>query len=106
MLFYFVLSCDRNQFSTTDVRSLAYKTNKQGLNRSFRKGKRPKDASPKKSSDATGDWMTPKNCTAIPKDAGKRRVHASGHQSGHWFTDQNGRKVIHMSQLLIGLKNL
>ncbi|CAL9090707.1 unnamed protein product [Musa acuminata var. zebrina] len=82
-----------SQFSTTDVQSRACKTNKQGLNRSFRKGKRPKDASPKKSSDATGDWMTPKNCTAIPKDAGKRRVHASGHQSGHWFTDQNGRKA-------------
>ncbi|KAJ6376572.1 hypothetical protein OIU76_025678 [Salix suchowensis] len=38
-------------------------------------------------------WVDPKSSNAIPKDAGKRRVHASGQGGGHWYTSPEGRKV-------------
>ncbi|KAG0478152.1 hypothetical protein HPP92_012871 [Vanilla planifolia] len=43
--------------------------------------------------DPAGTWVTPKRKSSIPKDAGKRRISAVGHQSGYWFTNQDGRKV-------------
>ncbi|CAM0902912.1 unnamed protein product [Alopecurus aequalis] len=47
------------------------------------------------SGDANGRWVTPNQTTSFPTDFGKRRVHASGTQSGsgHWFTGEDGRKV-------------
>ncbi|XP_020594024.1 uncharacterized protein LOC110034101 [Phalaenopsis equestris] len=44
-------------------------------------------------SDAAGSWVDPRSKATVPKDAGKRRVSADVRQSGHWFTDQDGRKV-------------
>ncbi|KAK8635428.1 hypothetical protein V6N13_004165 [Hibiscus sabdariffa] len=39
-------------------------------------------------------WVIPESSGAIPENAGKRRVHASGGQSaGHWYTSPEGRKV-------------
>ncbi|TKW06692.1 hypothetical protein SEVIR_7G256100v4 [Setaria viridis] len=48
------------------------------------------------SSAATNDeWVTPNRGIPVPTDVGKRRVHASGTQSGsgHWFTNDSGRRV-------------
>ncbi|XP_062183665.1 uncharacterized protein LOC133887713 [Phragmites australis] len=48
------------------------------------------------SSGAANDgWVTPNRRIHVPTDVGKRRVHASGTQSGsgHWFTGEDGRKV-------------
>lgn len=42
---------------------------------------------------ASEGWVDPKSSTAIPKDAGKRRVHASDQGGGHWYTSPEGRKV-------------
>ncbi|XP_061983171.1 uncharacterized protein LOC133702865 [Populus nigra] len=42
---------------------------------------------------ASEGWLDPKSSTAIPKDAGKRRVHASDQGGGHWYTSPEGRKV-------------
>ncbi|KAG2574890.1 uncharacterized protein LOC120641842 isoform X1 [Panicum virgatum] len=44
---------------------------------------------------ANNDWVTPNRRIPVPTDVGKRRVHASGTQSGsgHWFTGDNGKKV-------------
>ncbi|KAI9385982.1 hypothetical protein POPTR_011G139200v4 [Populus trichocarpa] len=42
---------------------------------------------------ASEGWVDPKSSTAIPKDAGKRRVHASDQGDGHWYTSPEGRKV-------------
>jgi len=44
---------------------------------------------------ANNDWVTPNRRIPVPIDVGKRRVHASGTQSGsgHWFTGDNGKKV-------------
>ncbi|CAN6269347.1 unnamed protein product [Urochloa humidicola] len=46
------------------------------------------------SATANDEWVTPRSIP-VPTDVGKRRVHASGNQSGfgHWFTNDSGRKV-------------
>ncbi|GLT59384.1 hypothetical protein SLA2020_322050 [Shorea laevis] len=38
-------------------------------------------------------WVDPKSSAAVPKNAGKRRVHANGQSAGHWYTSPEGRKV-------------
>ncbi|CAK8538799.1 unnamed protein product [Lathyrus sativus] len=47
-------------------------------------------------SNVSGSWVEPKS-RSMPKDAGKRRVQASGQSAsqstGHWFTGPDGRKV-------------
>ncbi|WVZ87211.1 hypothetical protein U9M48_033886 [Paspalum notatum var. saurae] len=50
---------------------------------------------PSSSAIANDDWVTPNRRISVPTDVGKRRVHASGTPSGsgHWFTNENGRKV-------------
>ncbi|TXG67835.1 hypothetical protein EZV62_009110 [Acer yangbiense] len=60
-------------------------TQKVNNNRSTTRGR---------NSRASGGWVDPKSSATIPKDAGKRRVHASAGQSaGHWYTSPEGRKV-------------
>ncbi|KAG6522693.1 uncharacterized protein LOC122053111 [Zingiber officinale] len=83
-----------NQFGARDTPSDARKTSKQDVAGSSKKRRKAKDANLKEP-NASGGWACPKKSavSVIPKDAGKRRVHASGHQSGHWFTDESGRKV-------------
>ncbi|KAJ4976954.1 hypothetical protein NE237_002060 [Protea cynaroides] len=57
-------------------------------------GKRKvKSSSTKEVSQPSGDWVNPKSSACMPKDAGKRRVHAEGHSAGHWYTGQNGKRV-------------
>ncbi|TVU16104.1 hypothetical protein EJB05_39654, partial [Eragrostis curvula] len=43
---------------------------------------------------ATNGWVTPGRSIPVPTDVGRRRVHASGTQSGsgHWYTGEDGRK--------------
>ncbi|KAL2483778.1 hypothetical protein Fot_45222 [Forsythia ovata] len=38
------------------------------------------------------NWVNPKSCAGIPKDAGKRRVHAVGKSAG-WYTGADGQRV-------------
>lgn len=45
--------------------------------------------------------MNPKNSAGVPKDAGKRRVHAAvGKSAGHWFTASDGKRVSSSSLLV------
>ncbi|XAR67454.1 hypothetical protein NMG60_11002224 [Bertholletia excelsa] len=44
-------------------------------------------------SEGSGCWVNPKSSMSTPKDAGKRRVHAVGQSSGHWYTNPDGRRV-------------
>ncbi|CAJ2633998.1 unnamed protein product [Trifolium pratense] len=44
-------------------------------------------------SNVSGNWVEPKSCTSMPKDAGRRRVQASSQPAGHWYTGSDGRKV-------------
>ncbi|TXG67349.1 hypothetical protein EZV62_008624 [Acer yangbiense] len=61
-------------------------TQKVNNNRSTTRGR---------NSRASGGWVDPKSSATIPKDAGKRRVHAPGGQSaGHWYTSPEGRKLL------------
>ncbi|XP_039035917.1 uncharacterized protein LOC120172555 [Hibiscus syriacus] len=56
--------------------------------------RRNKSKKPNAENDAFEGWVIPQSSGAIPKNAGKRRVHASGSQSaGHWYTSPEGRKV-------------
>lgn len=41
----------------------------------------------------SGNWINPKQTANMPKDAGRRRVHAHGQSAGHWITAENGKKV-------------
>ncbi|CAI8586864.1 unnamed protein product [Vicia faba] len=47
--------------------------------------------------NASEGWVDPKISGTMPKDAGRRRVQASGQSAGqstgHWFTGSDGRKV-------------
>ncbi|XP_021287392.1 uncharacterized protein LOC110418898 [Herrania umbratica] len=42
---------------------------------------------------ASEGWVDLKSGAAIPRNAGKRRVHASDQPAGHWYTSPEGRKV-------------
>ncbi|KAK2454825.1 hypothetical protein QL285_002347 [Trifolium repens] len=44
-------------------------------------------------SNVSGNWVEPKSCTSMPKDAGRRRVQARSQSVGHWYTGSDGRKV-------------
>ncbi|XP_039034289.1 uncharacterized protein LOC120170430 isoform X1 [Hibiscus syriacus] len=56
--------------------------------------RRNKSKKPNAENGAFEGWVNPKSSEGIPKNAGKRRVHASGSQSaGHWYTSPEGRKV-------------
>ncbi|XP_030543016.1 uncharacterized protein LOC115750026 isoform X2 [Rhodamnia argentea] len=41
---------------------------------------------------STRSWVNPKD-TSTPQNAGKRRVHADGKSTGHWYTAAGGKKV-------------
>lgn len=43
----------------------------------------------------SGSWIDPKGSFNLPRDAGKRRVHAGGQSAGHWYTSPEGKKVWH-----------
>ncbi|BAT80718.1 hypothetical protein LR48_Vigan07g022200 [Vigna angularis] len=67
-------------------------TKRNSTKNSVSKGKGNK-SSPANQSRASGDWVEPRSCASSPKDAGKRRVQASGQSAGHWYTSPEGRKV-------------
>ncbi|CAJ1971394.1 unnamed protein product [Sphenostylis stenocarpa] len=69
-------------------------TKRNNTKNSVSKGKsKANKSNPANQSCASGDWVEPKSCTSLPKDAGKRRVQASGQSAGHWYTSPEGRKV-------------
>ncbi|GMI74189.1 KNOTEN1 [Hibiscus trionum] len=56
--------------------------------------RRNKSKKPNAENGSFEGWVNTESSGAIPKNAGKRRVHASGGQStGHWYTSPEGRKV-------------
>ncbi|CAN0901033.1 hypothetical protein LINGRAHAP2_LOCUS21178, partial [Linum grandiflorum] len=61
---------------------------------SSRARKRPRKSNAK--AESSQPWVDPRTTARAPKDAGRRRVQASGQAaaaSGHWFTSPEGRKV-------------
>ncbi|KAK6229717.1 hypothetical protein QQP08_021484 [Theobroma cacao] len=55
--------------------------------------RRKKSKNSKAEETASEGWVDLKSSAAIPKNAGKRRVHASDQPAGHWYTSPEGRKV-------------
>ncbi|MED6173576.1 hypothetical protein PIB30_060849 [Stylosanthes scabra] len=66
---------------------------KKATKRNTSRKKQTNKSSSSNVSYTTTNWVEPKSCTNIPKDAGKRRVQATGQSAGHWFTSSEGRKV-------------
>ncbi|GAB2217858.1 hypothetical protein Droror1_Dr00001070 [Drosera rotundifolia] len=54
--------------------------------------KRSKKSNVEDSSNPSGKWVDPRH-QSTPSDAGRRRIHANGQNSGHWLTGENGKKV-------------
>ncbi|KAF8409554.1 hypothetical protein HHK36_005632 [Tetracentron sinense] len=83
-----------DQFGQREEGLMQHGTGKNGLEgRSKRGRKNSKNVNVKEGPQVSGNWVTPKSCASIPKDAGKRRVHADGQSAGHWYTGPEGRKV-------------
>ncbi|OIW02870.1 hypothetical protein TanjilG_29646 [Lupinus angustifolius] len=69
------------------------KTTKRNSRSNVSKGKNKTEKSTSSNvSCSSSNWVEPKRCSNMPKDAGKRRVQASAQSSGHWYTS-DGRKV-------------
>ncbi|KAG8386130.1 hypothetical protein BUALT_Bualt03G0117000 [Buddleja alternifolia] len=60
---------------------------------STRSRKNVKKAQVDNISQDSENWVNPKNCAGLPKNAGNRRVQAVSKSTGHWFTGSDGRRV-------------
>ncbi|XP_043688940.1 uncharacterized protein LOC122639951 [Telopea speciosissima] len=67
--------------------------NKALVGSSKRSKKKVKSSNAKEVSQPSEDWVNPKSSACMPKNAGKRRVHAEGQSIGHWYTGQDGKRV-------------
>ncbi|KAI0495197.1 hypothetical protein KFK09_025347 [Dendrobium nobile] len=81
------------QFSPTLAGGKAHIATEKLSRSNSSKKQNKKSCSVIEASDAAGSWVNPRFKATVPKDAGKRRVSADVRQSGHWFTEQDGRKV-------------
>ncbi|KAE9606350.1 hypothetical protein Lalb_Chr10g0106941 [Lupinus albus] len=73
--------------------SSTQKTTKRNSKSNVSKGKNKTDKSTSSNvSCPSTNWVEPKRCSNMPKDAGKRRVQASSQSSGRWYTS-DGKKV-------------
>lgn len=69
---------------------------------SSRRGrKNSKKSAAEVASQGSESWVNPKSSRGIPKDAGKRRVHAVGQSGGHWYTGPDGKRVGSLSFYLL-----
>ncbi|CAK9317710.1 unnamed protein product [Citrullus colocynthis] len=68
-------------------------TQKNKIGNSSRNVKSKQGASNCELLDDSGNWIDPKSSFNLPRDTGKRRVHAGGQSAGHWYTSPEGKKV-------------
>ncbi|XP_022716908.1 uncharacterized protein LOC111275680 [Durio zibethinus] len=80
-----------SQFSNGESSKQRGSQKDEGKN--YRTSRRNKSKKSSAEESASEGWVDPKSSAAIPKNAGKRRVHASGQPAGHWYTSPEGRKV-------------
>ncbi|KAL0362822.1 UNVERIFIED_CONTAM: hypothetical protein Scaly_1237400 [Sesamum calycinum] len=59
---------------------------------STRSKKNVKKSQVDNASQDSENWVNPKNCVGLPKNAGNRRVHAVSKSAGHWYTGSDGHK--------------
>ncbi|XP_042519080.1 uncharacterized protein LOC122092849 [Macadamia integrifolia] len=67
--------------------------NKAPVGSSRRSKMKVKRFNAKEVSQPSEDWVNPQSSACMPKNAGKRRVHAEGHSTGQWYTGQDGKRV-------------
>ncbi|KAL0399228.1 UNVERIFIED_CONTAM: hypothetical protein Sradi_2266100 [Sesamum radiatum] len=60
---------------------------------STRSKKNVKKSQVNNASQDSENWVNPKDCVGLPKNAGNRRVHAVSKSAGHWYTGPDGHKV-------------
>ncbi|XVF03878.1 hypothetical protein REPUB_Repub05bG0031000 [Reevesia pubescens] len=65
----------------------------KGSSKNCSTSKRNKSKKSNAKETASEGWVDRKSSTAIPRNAKKRRVQASGQSAGHWYTSPEGRKV-------------
>ncbi|KAG9454050.1 hypothetical protein H6P81_006954 [Aristolochia fimbriata] len=83
-----------SQFGKTDTPVGILKSGNGGNEASSgRKKQNARKTNVKEGSPGSVGWVNPKSCVSVPKDAGKRRVHASESSHGHWYTGSGGMKV-------------
>ncbi|XP_068669366.1 uncharacterized protein [Aristolochia californica] len=83
-----------SQFGNKDTSVQICKFGNDGKEASSgRKKQNARKTTVKKDSPGSVGWVNPKSCDSVPKDAGRRRVHASDSSRGHWYTDSGGKKV-------------
>lgn len=85
----------KNNSSFSKGESSRGKTTKKNNTKNTVRKRKSKSNIPNSSENlnASASWVEPKGCANVPKDAGKRRVQASGNSAGHWFTGSDGRKA-------------
>lgn len=83
----------RSQFSHGEgsKQQAGGKTNVENSSKRCRKNLKKSNA--EEITQGSGSWVNPKGSVSIPKDAGKRRVHAVGQSAGHWYTNPDGKRV-------------
>ncbi|KAJ4981395.1 hypothetical protein NE237_032232 [Protea cynaroides] len=82
-----------SQFGQKVCQQIDGATNK-ALEGGSKRGKRKrKSSNAKEISQPSGEWVNPKSNNRVPKNAGKRRVHAEGNSAGRWYTGQDGKRV-------------
>ncbi|KAK8282453.1 hypothetical protein V6Z11_D08G028400 [Gossypium hirsutum] len=81
----------KNQFNKGE--SSKQRGSRKGSGKNCSRSRSSKSKKPNAENGAFEGWVNPKTSAAVPKNAGKRRVHASGQPAGHWYTSPEGRKV-------------
>ncbi|PPD86987.1 hypothetical protein GOBAR_DD16060 [Gossypium barbadense] len=81
----------KNQFNKGE--SSKQRGSRKGSGKNCSTSRSSKSKKPNAENGAFEGWVNPKTSAAVPKNAGKRRVHASGQPAGHWYTSPEGRKV-------------
>ncbi|XP_027086220.1 uncharacterized protein [Coffea arabica] len=80
------------QFNQREIPKHGKKGPKNGPS-STRSQKSARKSSVQELSQESESWINPRCSAKNPKDAGKRRIHAVGKSSGHWYTAADGRRV-------------
>ncbi|TYG56004.1 hypothetical protein ES288_D08G028200v1 [Gossypium darwinii] len=81
----------KNQFNKGE--SSKQRGSRKGSGKNCSTSRSSKSKKPNAENGAFEGWVNSKTSAAVPKNAGKRRVHASGQPAGHWYTSPEGRKV-------------
>ncbi|KAL4580142.1 hypothetical protein LXL04_016323 [Taraxacum kok-saghyz] len=84
---------DSEQPGTSNIDYMGQFSNGESSKQAGGSGRNKAETSSRKNSRKSKTQETLSQGSMNPKDAGKRRVQADGKAAGHWFTNQEGRRV-------------